>query len=123
MLFTHHSARRGFTSQRRISIAIVSSAFVFIALAAPRALADDPKTVVATVGDHKITEQDLDQKVKPQIDQLRAALAKRVDDLIRDKTFDLKRKTLESMADDWTRRRRPFPSPPHAAGPPRERDG
>ena len=103
MLLTHHSARRDFSSRRRISqaLAVVASAFVFIALAVPRASADDPKTVVATVGDHKITEQDLDQKVKPQIDQLRAALAKRVEDLIRDKTFDLKRKTLESMADDY----------------------
>jgi len=101
MLLTHHSARRDFKPQRRFSIAMVASAFVLIALAAPRASADDPKTVVATVGDHKITEQDLDQKVKPQIDQLRAALAKRVEDLIRDKTFDLKRKTLESMADDY----------------------
>src|SRR5260370_23233317 len=101
MLLTYRSARRDFTSQGRILLAIVASAFVFIALAAPRVSADDPKTVVATVGDHKITEQDLDQKVKPQIDQLRAALAKRVEDLIRDKTFDLKRKTLESMADDY----------------------
>src|SRR6266849_4477615 len=101
MLLTHRSARGDFRSRRRILLAIVSSAFVFVALAAPRASADDPKTVVATVGDHKITEQDLDQKVKPQIDQLRAALAKRVDDLIRDKTFDLKRKTLESMADEY----------------------
>ena len=65
MLLTYHSARRDFKSQLRIALAIVSSAFVFIALAAPRASADDSKTVVATVGDHKITEQDLDQKVKP----------------------------------------------------------
>ena len=101
MLLTHHSARRDSKSQRRFSIAIVASAFVLIALAAPRASADDPKTVVATVGDHKITEQDLDQKIKPQIDQMRAALAKRVEDLIRDKTFEVKRKTLEAMADDY----------------------
>jgi protein-disulfide isomerase len=101
MLSTHHSALGDFRSIRRILLAIVSSALVFIALATPRASADDSKTVVATVGDHKITEQDLDQKVKPQIDQLRVALAKRVEDLIRDKSFDLKRKTLEAMTNDY----------------------
>jgi protein-disulfide isomerase len=100
MLLTHNSARH-FESNRRIFLAVAASAIVFIVLAAPHASADDPKTVVATVGDHKITEQDLDQKVKPQIDQLRAALAKRVEDLIRDKSFDLKRRTLESMTDDY----------------------
>ncbi len=101
MLLTHNSARRRFESKRPIVLATVASAIVFIALAAPHASADDSKTVVATVGDHKITEQDLDEKIKPQIEQMRAALAKRVDDLIRDKTFDLKRRTLESMADDY----------------------
>jgi protein-disulfide isomerase len=105
LLTPNNSARRGFESERRITPIILPSIFaaalICMALAAPHASADDSKTVVATVGDHKITEQDLDQKVKPQIDQLRAALAKRVDDLIRDKTFDLKRKTLESMADDY----------------------
>src|SRR5260370_40098074 len=101
MLLTHNSARRRFVSKGRIVPAIVASAIVFIALAVPHASADDSKTVVATVGDHKITEQDLDEKIKPQIEQMRAALAKRVDDLIRDKTFDLKRRTLESMADDY----------------------
>ncbi len=101
MLLTHNSARRRFESKGRIVPAIVASAIVFIALAASHASADDSKTVVATVGDHKITEQDLDEKIKPQIEQMRAALAKRVDDLIRDKTFDLKRRTLESMADDY----------------------
>jgi len=106
LLTPNNSARRRLESERRIDHlkiipAIFAAALVCIALAAPRASADDSKTVVATVGDHKITEQDLDQKVKPQIDQMRAALAKRVDDLVRDKTFDLKRRTLESMADDY----------------------
>ena len=85
----------------RIWPAVLTAAIVCIALAALRASAEDPKTVVATVGDHKITEQDLDQKVKPQMDQLRAALAKRVEDLIRDKTFDIRRKTLETMTEDY----------------------
>src|SRR5271168_3120288 len=77
--------------------ALFAAAIVCIALGATRASADDPKTVVATVGDHKITEQDLDQKTKPQIDELR----QRVDALVRDKIFDLKRKTLESMTDEY----------------------
>ena len=81
----------------RIVTAIFAAAFVCIALGATRASADDPKTVVATVGDHKITEQDLDQKTKPQIDELH----QRVDALVRDKIFDLKRKTLETMTDDY----------------------
>jgi protein-disulfide isomerase len=81
--------------------AIVATALVCIALGVRGASADDPKTVVATVGDHKITEQDLDQKVKPQVDQLREALAKRVENLVRDKTFEIRRKTLESMTEDY----------------------
>lgn len=85
----------------RVWPAIAAAAMLCVTFAAPRASADDPKTVVATVGDHKITEQDLDAKVKPEIDQLRAALAKRVEDLVREKTFDIRRKTLESMTDDY----------------------
>jgi protein-disulfide isomerase len=68
---------------------------------AHRAWADDPNATVATVGDHKITEKDLDAKLKPQVDQMRAMLEKRVDQLIADKSFDLKRQTLESMTDDY----------------------
>jgi protein-disulfide isomerase len=67
----------------------------------PAWTADDPHTTVATVGDHKITEQDLDAKVKPQVEQMRAMLEKRVDQLIASKMFDLKRQTLESMTDDY----------------------
>lgn len=100
MLLNSHNSQDN-PNSARIWPAIFAAAIVCIALVARRASADDPKTVVATVGDHKITEQDLDQKVNPQIAQMRAALAKRVEDLIRDKTFELKRKTLESMTDDY----------------------
>jgi protein-disulfide isomerase len=72
-----------------------------LTLRIPAARADDAGTVVATVGDHKITEGELDQKVKPQIDQLRAALNKRVEELMRDRSFDIKRRTLEEMTDDY----------------------
>ncbi len=74
---------------------------IFASVATSRAWADDPNATVATVGDHKITSKDLDAKVQPQIQQMRAALEKRVDQLIADKSFDLRRQTLESMTDDY----------------------
>jgi hypothetical protein len=46
-------------------------------------------TVVATVGSHKITEADLDAKVKPEM----AALESKI--------YDLKHQALESMADEY----------------------
>ena len=85
----------------RLLSAVAATAIVCAAVAAPRAWADDPNTTVATVGDHKITNKDLDAKVKPQVAQMRAMLEKRVDQLIADKTFDLRRQTLESMTDDY----------------------
>jgi protein-disulfide isomerase len=87
---------------RRIAAgAIALLATLAVSTAAPRAWADDANAVVATVGDHKITEQELDQKIKPQMEQLRAQLEQRVQKLIADKTFEVKRKTLESMTDDY----------------------
>jgi len=81
---------------------VAAVAIVCAAVAAPRAwAADDPNTTVATVGDHKITEKDLDAKVQPQLQQMRAALEKRVDQMIADKTFDLRRQTLEAMTNDY----------------------
>jgi protein-disulfide isomerase len=85
---------------RRVS-AITVAVIVFAAIAAHPARADDPNAVVATVGDHKISNKDLDAKVKPQLDQMRASLEKRVDQMIADKTFDLRRQTLEAMTDDY----------------------
>ncbi len=88
-------------SVRRVVFVVAAVAFVFAITSVPHAWADDPNAVVATVGDHKISEKDLDAKVKPQLEQMRAALEKRVDQLIADKTFDLRRQTLESMTDDY----------------------
>jgi protein-disulfide isomerase len=85
----------------RMVSAVAGAALVCIALTAPRALADDPNAVVATVGNHKISEKDLDAKVQPQVAQMRAQLEKRVDDIIADKSFDLRRETLEKMTDDY----------------------
>jgi protein-disulfide isomerase len=101
LLNTNQSGRSRLGSARRIVSAIAAVAIVCVAVVAPRAWADDPNTVVATVGEHKISEKDLDAKVKPQLEQMRAALEKRVDQLIADKTFDLRRQTLESMTNDY----------------------
>ena len=94
-------ARNRLESARRFASAIAAAAVVFAAIAARPARADDSNAVVATVGDHKISEKDLDAKVKPQLEQMRAMLEKRIDQLIADKTFDLRRETLESMTDDY----------------------
>jgi protein-disulfide isomerase len=73
--------------------AIAAIAIVFAAAGAPRAWADDPNAVVATVGDHKISEKELDTAIKPQMEQLQKKIA--------DVTLDLKRKALESMTEEY----------------------
>lgn len=87
-------------TSRLVTYAVAAIALAGAAGASPT-WAADPKSVVATVGDHKITAQELDQKVKPQIAEMRTSLAKRVDDVIADKTPELQRKTLDAMVDDY----------------------
>jgi protein-disulfide isomerase len=101
LLNINHARRFSLESARPVVSAIAAIAIVCAAVYSPRAWADDPNATVATVGDHKISEKDLDAKVKPQLDQMRSALEKRVDQLIADKSFDLRRQTLESMTDDY----------------------
>ncbi len=96
-----HAGRNRFGSAWRIVSGIAAVAIVCAAVSAHRAWADDPNATVATVGDHKITNKDLDAKVQPQLDQMRAMLEKRVTQLIADKSFDLRRQTLESMTDEY----------------------
>ena len=99
---TNQPVRNRCASAWRIVSVFAAAAIVTAAVAAPSAwAADDPNATVATVGDHKISEKDLDAKVKPQLEQMRAMLEKRVDQLIEDKKFDLRRQTLESMTDDY----------------------
>ena len=100
--FPNQSANRP-SRLRQALFAIAASALLSATFTVPAyyADADDAGTVVATVGDHKITAGELDQKVKPQVDQLRAALAKRVEELMRDRSFEIRRKTLEDMANDY----------------------
>jgi len=93
--------RNRLESTRRI-VFVIAAVVICAAVSSPRAwAADDPNATVATVGEHKITAKDLDAKVQPQLAQMRAALEKRVDQLIADKSFDLKRQTLESMTDEY----------------------
>jgi len=82
-----------FKSAWRIVSAIAAALIVCAAVSTPRAWADDPNTTVATVGAHKISEKDLDTKIKPQMEQLEAKVA--------EVTLEIKRKALESMTDDY----------------------
>ncbi len=75
----------------RLAIAIVAGAAMF-ALGATCARAADapaPGTVVATVGDHPITEQELDSKIRPQM----AVVESRI--------YDLKKEAIDVLADDY----------------------
>ena len=88
---------------RRFVWTVGSLAVMCLMLAAPHAWADDPNAVVATVGDHKISEKDLDAKLKVQLDEMRAKLEKQVDQMIetKSKNDDFRRQTLESMTDEY----------------------
>lgn len=87
----------------RIFSAVASAALVCIALAAQRASAADPNAAVATVGNHKITEKDLDAKLQQELVEYRANLEKQVDQMIAKKRQDedFRRQSLESLTDDY----------------------
>ncbi|MHB8381775.1 MAG: thioredoxin domain-containing protein [Candidatus Binataceae bacterium] len=67
----------------------VAATVLLVAASPPRGLADQANSVVATVGTHKITNADVDAKIKPQMAALEG------------KIFDLKHAAIESMADDY----------------------
>jgi protein-disulfide isomerase len=80
------------TSERR---SLVSGAF-FCAFAASLvmalwsvSIAAGPDQVVATVGNHSITEKDLDAKIKPQLASIESQI------------YELKVQAVKSMADDY----------------------
>ncbi len=52
-------------------------------------IAADPGQVVATVGNHKITEKDLDAKIKPQFASVESQI------------YELKVQAIKAMADDY----------------------
>ncbi len=58
-------------------------------LSASPAFAAGSDKVVATVGNHKITENELDVKIKPQMESLQSQV------------YDLKRKAIDSMVDEY----------------------
>ena len=70
-------------------LAAAVAAILSTGASATRAFAGAQDRVVATVGDHQITESQLDAKIKSQM----ASLESRI--------YDLKRQALESMADDY----------------------
>src|ERR1700735_3798466 len=78
------AGRNCFKSAWPIVSAIAAALIVCAAVSTPRAWADDPNATVATVGAHKISEKDLDSKIKPQMVPLEST-----------------RKALESMTDDY----------------------
>ena len=74
--------------RRSATVALAASALIAMATAMP-ALAEQPGPVVATVGTHKITQAQVDEKIKPQM----AALDGKI--------YDLKHAAIESLADDY----------------------
>jgi len=74
-----------FMKQRRTLLTMLV-ACIWIAPGVVRA---DSNPVVATVGNHKITEKELDAKIKPQIQAMEAKL------------YDAKKQAIEAMADDY----------------------
>jgi protein-disulfide isomerase len=93
LLNMNHAGRNCLKSAWRIVSAIAAAAIVCAVVSTTRAWADDPNATVATVGAHKISEKDLDTKIKPQMEQLEAKVA--------EVTLEIKRKALESMTDDY----------------------
>jgi protein-disulfide isomerase len=77
--------------------------FGVLAMASPAGAANSTSgsKVVATVGSHPITEDELDAKLKPEIAAMRAEYEKRVEQAIAERTEDLKKQTLQTMADDY----------------------
>jgi protein-disulfide isomerase len=65
------------------------AAALYVVLSAWPAFATGSSQVVATVGNHKITEAELDQKIKPEMDSLESQV------------YDLKRKAIDSMVDEY----------------------
>ncbi len=94
IVFNGRSGRRPVTRwmSAALSAVVLSAAAIVVGLSAAVVRATEssrPDTVVATVGSHKITEQELDSKMKAQL----AALEHRI--------VEMKRQTLETMADEY----------------------
>lgn len=75
-------------ASRSALVALAAGALFAIVMASP-AHAEQSGPVVATVGTHKITQAQVDDKIKPQMAALEG------------KIFDLKHEAIESIADDY----------------------
>jgi protein-disulfide isomerase len=76
--------------RRPLAGAFVTFAFSIVIVAASTfSIAAESSKVVATVGDHKITAQELDAKIKPQLATVESQI------------YELKVSAIRSMADDY----------------------
>jgi protein-disulfide isomerase/organic radical activating enzyme len=91
-----------FTTYGAAGVALVAfSAAAFNPSLARAENSSSGSRVVATVGGHPITEQELDAKLKPELAALRAQYEQQVDRAIAQRTDDMKKETLQSMADQY----------------------
>ncbi len=88
--FTGVTRRASRISAYRLAI-LAASALALGAVTPPgnASAANSGSAVVATVGNHQITERELDVKVRPQMNALN------------NRIYEIKRQALESMADDY----------------------
>lgn len=84
---------RRFASRVARASLIGAGAFLCFAAAAHLAFAEDSDPVVATVGTHKITQKDLDAKIKPRLDSLKRQFDSQV--------YQLKTQALDSMTKQY----------------------
>jgi protein-disulfide isomerase len=86
----------------RAAALVIAVASVMPLAPAFSARADDavkPDTVIATVGDRKITEKELEDATKPAEVQMRAQLEARVDVLIKEHADETRKQTLDQLTD------------------------
>jgi Spy/CpxP family protein refolding chaperone len=74
-----------------IAAALVVACLALVAHSARAA--DDPNKTVAVVGDHKISQKDLDAKIKPKMEALERKVAQ--------VKLEIERQALESMTDEY----------------------
>ncbi|HUA32070.1 MAG TPA: thioredoxin domain-containing protein [Candidatus Binataceae bacterium] len=105
MVSLTNNSRRAISALLIHSVAgLVGVAFA-VALTASVARAESSSAagskVVATVGDHPITEQQLDDKLKPEVAALRAQYEQQVERMIEQRSEEMKKQTLQAMADQY----------------------
>jgi len=66
-----------------------AAALIAIGVASGYAVSAEPSRVIATIGSHPITQQEVDSHLKAQLTSIESQL------------YDLRRKTIQAMADDY----------------------